>query len=578
MQPKTVLIWSLIAESNGLIFLYNWLPVWLVMLFIYFATGNFAAACGLGTLLFFVPGFFNRYMIAMRFAPLRPFDLMLGMEFLGIARSIRPVILIALGGGIVSLLAFVAIGVRFIKNIRPSYLLRGIGATVCAFVMFGLMVTLYDSPAIHESLPLEGNSYSEADQFQSKGFVYSFLHTWQNGRITKPGYYERYRQEIETAERRTDIPPETRRDTLPNIIMILSESFSELSMSDALDFTGFDDPLRYYREIKDESVSGFLVAPHIGGGTADMEFDVLTGINTRDFRGVPYAFTMVTRPFPSIAGALSSAGYETLALHPGMGWFYNRQNVYPLMGFDNFLCDGQFDKRDTKGWYISERQTVDVILREYENQSSPSFLKAITIQNHGPYFNKYKSQPDFEIKKDLPDDDKNALANYFEGLRDSDEGLRRLVTYFSSLSEPVVLVYYGDHFPSLPLTVYEALVDEPAEGQTGEQMIRFHRVPFLIWANEAGKRYTDIRALESSMPEDRTISAFYLGAAVLEMLGLDTADPFMRFLNTELRPVYPISMENTYRGPSWPFMHFLPDETTGLHKYKSWAYYRITNP
>jgi hypothetical protein len=363
--------------------------------------------------------------------------------------------------------------------------------------------------------------------------------------------------------------------------MVLSEAFSELALSETVCFDGFDDPLAFYKSIRNESINGFLVSPHIGGGTSDIEFDILTGINTRHFRGVPYSFTMVTRTFPGFVNVLNKAGFESLALHPGAGWFYNRQNTYLLLGFGDFMDQNQFNRGDTKGGYISERQTIDAILREYKNRSNdPFFLKAITIQNHGPYHGKYNAEINFNIQQnqqgeDLSLSDKDALANYFVGLKDSDEGLKRLVEFFKTEEEPVVLVYYGDHLPSLPLSVYETLIPE-TEG-VGDSLIRFNRVPFLIWANEAGRVKLDARHFETALPADRTISSLYLGAALLKMLGLDELDAYIAFINW-LLPLYPVILENTYRYREGPFMVYDPDTNPDLAKYKSWAYHRIMNP
>jgi hypothetical protein len=151
--------------------------------------------------------------------------------------------------------------------------------------------------------------------------------------------------------------------------------------------------------------------------------------------------------------------------------------------------------------------------------------------------------------------------------------LRTLAEYFRRRPEPVVLVYYGDHLPSLPLAVYQALIPE-TEG-IGDALIRFNRVPFLIWANETGRNLLNSEVFEASLPKDRTISAHYLGAALLEMLGLDKTDPFLEFLN-QLRPEYPVSLESTYRrGGDADFTVFEPDDAPELARYKSWAYYRV---
>lgn len=583
IQPNTgVKIWPLIADSYGSLFLLNWLPVWLMMLALFFAVGNLVAACGIAGLFFILLSVVNRYMIAMRWSPLRPFDLLLGAEFLGIAKSIRPVVFIVLGVGIIVFTLLFVVCLRAVKNDRLRWPLRLAGFCACVAVMAAINFTVYNNTRINAYLPHQGSLYNETDQFQSKGFVYSFLYALNTSHITRPSYYDLHKKTVENAEheaetRLADTSSLENGRVRPNIIMILSEAFTDIPLNPALQFDEDHDPLPHYKAVKEESLSGYIVAPHIGGGTSDTEFDILTGLNTRDFRGVPYAFSMITRPFPGFTAVLKSVGYDALGLHPGAGWFYNRQNVYPLLGFDAFLDDRTYDTGDTKGLYITERQTVARILDEYrQHQKSfpqtPFFLACMTIQNHGPYNGKYNAPIHFTTELPFTGDETQALADYFEGLSDCDEGLWQLVEYFKTVEEPTLLVYYGDHLPSFSPSMLQSLVPEQPDG---EALIRYNRTPFLLWANDTARGQLDFAALERSLPEDRTISAHYLGAAVLELIGLKEIDPMMDLLN-ELRPSYPVVLEKTYRGTDGVMRVFDPEAAPALALYRSWAYYRAT--
>ncbi|MCL2420633.1 MAG: LTA synthase family protein [Defluviitaleaceae bacterium] len=592
IQPNSLTqtaIVALILESNGLTFLYNWLPVLLVMLILFFATGRLVLTCGLAGFLFVIPGVMNRFMIEMRHAPLRPLDLWLGMEFFGVAHSIQPVIFIGLGLGLLGCIVVLVVSIKFIKNARPALLLRVGGSTVSIGFFVLLFVFVIGDVERYHALPMTGSYFNTTQQYQSKGFVYSFLHAIHHSRMERPVYFEEFRAQIEALEAENSAFAAPTQEQLPHVVMVLSEAFSELAMSPHINFDGLPDPMQHYREIIAEpgTISGHIVVPHIGGGTADTEFDILTGINARRFRGVPYAFTMVTRPFPGVVSVFNDAGYRALAMHPGMGWFYNRQNVYPYLGFEAFLDIAAFDAEALRGGYISEEHTIDQVLEAFRGHldsgdNTPLFLKAITIQNHGPYDGKYGDvEMNFNIVEDmtnnpaidLTDAASGSLAQYFYGMFDVDEGLRRLVAYFRALDEPVVLVYYSDHLPSFPLAIYEALIPEPDDAVYGEVLIRYNRVPFLIWANDAAMPLLDTEPFMESFPADQTISAHYLGAALVEMLGL--SDPFLDFVNS-LRGDFPVVLERTFFAPDGDMQLFDAAVHWELGLYNSWGYFRIT--
>jgi len=575
IQPNSLTqtaIVALILESHGLTFLYNWLPILLITLLLYFVTGRLSLSCGLSGLVFIGFAVANRFMIEMRHAPLRPLDLRLGMEFLGIAHSLRFELFLAVGLGLLGYIIVMAIAIWLIKNKRPNPFVRLGGGFASLLIFILLFIFIYGDSERYEALPMSGSQFNAVHQFQSKGFVYSFLHAMHHSRIVRPEFFEDFREQILMLE---DFPIYIREDhdpdNLPHIVMILSEAFSELPLSPYINFDGFDShPMYHYLAIREESIHGHIIVPNIGGGTADTEFDILTGINSRQFRGVPYAFTMVTRPFPSIVQVLNQVGYRSLAMHPGAAWFYDRQNVYLHLGFEAFLCDRSFDIAQQRGGYISEEHTVDRILEEFRNhlENSPGvplFLKAITIQNHGPYYGKYEDvEVNFNFSPEIPfghrlsHGDVMALSNYFHGMFDKDEGLRRLVEYFQTLDEPVILVYYGDHLPSFPLAIYETLIPD------GDPLLHFNELPFIIWSNFS----------LSDIDIEGSISAYYLGGILLQLIGV--FDPFFVFLST-LHENYPIVLERSFFD-SYGEMHVFEslEVDSALALYKSWAYYRAS--
>ncbi|MCL2400368.1 MAG: LTA synthase family protein [Defluviitaleaceae bacterium] len=579
---------ALIWESTGLIFLYNWLPIALIMRATFFATGRLALTCGLVGLLFIIPAFANRFMIEMRHAALRPLDLLLWREFSGIAHSIRPAMYIGIALGLLGCILVLILATKLVKNIKPATPLRIGGSIACIGILALLLIFVYGDTRRYNSLPVSGNEFNFTHQYQSGGFVFSFLHNLHHSQVVRPYYFHLFESQIKLNETPEDLsqslqPSQPTNDIHPHVVMILSEAFSDLGMSAAINFDGFPNPMYNFQAIKEESIHGHIVVPHIGGGTADTEFDILTGINIRRFwRGMTYGFTMVDRSFPGIVNTLNNVGYRSMAMHPGAGWFYNRENVYLYLGFEAFLCDSTFDILDQRGGYISERHTIDRILEEFRGHldtqfDTPLFLKAITIQNHGPYYGKYGDiDINFNTDANLMPSEISALAQYFYGMMDVDKELRRLVEYFRAEDDPVILVYYGDHLPSFPLAIYEALIPLEADAVYGKDLIRYNRLPFFIWANDAARPWLESFS-EEYFAQVSTISAHYLGGLLLEILGI--SDPFFDFVNS-LRPEYPVVLERTFfpnaaSGSFGDMVIFNHNVHQNLALYSSWAYFRL---
>ncbi|MCL1998155.1 MAG: LTA synthase family protein [Turicibacter sp.] len=572
VQPNSLTqttIVALILESNGIIFLYNWLPVLFIMLAMFFATSNLSLSCGLVGFFFMLLSTVNRFMIEMRHAPLRPIDLMLGMEFIGIAHSIPISIYITVFSALFVYLIVLVLAVKFIKNSKIPAHARAIGTGASFGALILLFIFIYGDTERYESLPMVGSPFNAVQTYQSRGFIYSFIHAMHHSRIRQPVNFAYFRPQIEELEA---VPLAFSDEQRPHIIMILSEAFSDIPLSPAINFDGLPHPMEHFLRISEESITGHIIVPNIGGGTADTEFDILTGLNSRQFRGVPYAFTAVTRYMPGITSALNAVGYRSIAMHPGAGWFYNRQNVYLYLGFEAFLDNSVFDSTQLRGGYISEEHTIDRFLEEIrlhlDNEESPLFFKGITIQNHGPYAGKYGDVA-INFNANVPISEPYILAQYLYGMFDVDYGLHRLVEYFRAESAPIILVYYGDHLPSFPLSLYQTLIPE-----THHELIRNVRLPFLIWANDAARPLLNFELLDRFENLMFDISSFYLGNLLLDMLNISSS--FSDFTN-ELMLEYPIVLESVFFDSAGEMHIFDPATHRALNMYENWSYFRITN-
>ena len=565
-----------IIDSRFLLLLLNGLPGLLFMLLLFFATNNLILS---GSLVYFVVvtlSLINRSKIIMREDPLRPWDLLLGNEFMAVFRGYTWDIYGAFVVFSIAIIIVTSIAMMMIRAVKMHYAVRIGGMIATLIAIFFANQTLYTNHQIHRGIEIHGNIWHQVNQYASRGFLYSFIFDFNTNQITRPENYSIARiRELE--EKHTH--PQQSIDVKPHIVMILSEAFTDLPNSPFIDFDSFKgNPIEFFNELKQESIYGYIIVPGFGGGTADTEFDVLLGINTRNFRGVPFANLLITRPMDSIASIFRDIGYYNLAIHPGFGWFYNRNNALPYIGFHRFVDMAEFDYTRSKGNYISDEAMFERVIEDIDNhirsgRPDPLFLFGITIQNHGPYVDKYLADTNFNPHLPMSEIDINAVSNYFYGLRDADRELRNLVEFMQASHEPIILVYFGDHFPLLSIDACDAMIPYDETAPAGLNEFRRFRIPFIIWQNDAAKA---LNVLTPTEPNGGTMSSFYLGAYLLELLGFNM-HPYFNYLNS-LRREFPVILESRFFDINYNI--FLIDEAEGdtlstLNDLYMWKYYRL---
>ena len=184
-----------------------------------------------------------------------------------------------------------------------------------------------------------------------------------------------------------------------------------------------------------------------GGNTADSEFEFLTG-NTMAFLpvgSIPYQ-QYIKSTTPSLASYLKSIGYATYAQHPYYGSGWNRDTVYPLLGFDNLSFMQDYSNQRFVRKYISDETSFDKIIETYENKpdGQPAFIFNVTMQNHGGYTDTYYGFDNTVTADKL---NNSALDQYLSLIKLTDEDLKSLIEYFSNVDEKTIVVFFGDHQP-----------------------------------------------------------------------------------------------------------------------------------
>lgn len=319
--------------------------------------------------------------------------------------------------------------------------------------------------------------YSQQMNYYNNGFVAGFIYNFSATPMDIPegysdmalnGLYQKYRalaDEINVD--RTQEQPEA------NIIYIMNESFA-----DPLELDGIDlklDPIPFTRSLRESSYNGEMLSQGYGGGTANIEFEALTGFSMEPFAAnitTPYTqFLPSHDSFPSVVSRLAEDGYQSTAIHPFNTTMYKRKENYQILGFDAFYYENTMSnigKIDTNQ-FVSDQAAYTEVVQTMENSDGKDFIHLVTMQNHTPYMDKYAAPYSYE-ETGVSD---GAIRNYLQDLTYSDQALAELVLKLQEWDEPTVVVFWGDHLPNV-------FGDTIFSANTVQNM---HETPILIFNN-----------------------------------------------------------------------------------------------
>lgn len=549
--------WEYLKKSPSLYFLNSFPIMAFALILEFFIGGVFASLIAVN--LFVIGAIVNRLKTLYRNDPLLPSDILLGPEGVGIfikgkyKIDYKLVFLYIL----INLSLFIIFQQVNETEVEKSFLQVFLLFLVTIFTFF----KIYGSDRIYNSFP--SPSKTEKDQYMAKGFVYSFIY---NIKFILPDKIDRVKLEKVLEESKAYRPEKL--PNMPNIIMIMGEGFSDIS--DRIRDKKVD-PLENFKNISREGISGNILVSSYGGGTADTEFDTLTGLSTPFVteKGV-YPHRFVKGKTLSIVRQLKDFGYYTKAMHPGASWFYKRNKVFKHLGFDEFSFEETFSKDDYLGQYVSEKATYDKILKDInylEGKGSPFFYFTITIQNHGPHeYGKYPDKNMEFVGENYSKKAKEYLDTYLRGIYDMDRELGRLKESLERSDKPYIILYYGDHLPFLGKNdlAYKE-IGMGIDRTKREGYFNYYKVPYLLWANAGGKDY--LRKIEIS---ENLYSANYLGSLLLDPV-VDKAHPMYQFIR-KMREELPILSRVWIkeRGGLKAFKDISPRGKTMLEKYKAY--------
>lgn len=356
-------------------------------------------------------------------------------------------------------------------------------AMTTAFVQFGWL----DATTEFHSLPRA---------YDRNGFAYCFAASLVTGGIDEPETYSPNEVDALLDDTLAELP-QTRTDA-PNLIFVQLESFFDANYMQELKFDY--DPVPNFRALKENWPSGLLSVPCIGAGTANTEFEVLTGMNLSHF-GVgeyPYMTIVDSDTSQSVASALRGLGFATHAIHNNNATFYDRHIVYQNLAFESFtsieyMHDAEYN---ALGW-AKDAVLTEEILKCLRTDEKRDLVFTVSVQPHGKYPTELPEGAGSITLEGMDDPDRQTGFEYYlYELSECDRFVGELTQALESFEEPTVVVFYGDHLPSFNIRTEELSV---GDNQTTE---------YVIWANYA---------LE---PVKRDLQTYQLAAYAMELCGI----------------------------------------------------------
>lgn len=405
------------------------------------------------------------------------------------------VILCLVIAALVACIIFIAIRTPKVKQ-KINYLLS---ALVIA-VSFGMiMIINYVSNATGLIPRQFGNLVRAYDTY---GFGYMFSCSLFRNGVSKPKDYSpgKVNDVVDSVDNNDKNNNDNDKDDIdkPNIIFLQLESFFDATNVKGLEFS--EDPIPNMRKLYEKFPGGYLSVPSFGAGTANTEFETMTGMNLDDFGPgeYPYKTVLQSTACESICYYLSNYGYTATALHDNTGGFYDRNRVFSRLGFNSFVSIEYIEKYEMNpiGW-VKDKCLTDEIVGILDSTSTPDYIYTISVQGHGDY-------PENTDGLDLPvkvtnnnvTGNPNGFEYYVNQTHEMDAFVAELIDALSKRNEKTILVIYGDHLPTFDITD-----DDLKNGD-------IYQTQYVVWNNY------------NLQIENKDLQAYQLSAYLMKNLGM----------------------------------------------------------
>ncbi len=546
------------------IFVVNLCVYYLIYLACMFFTGRTDIGYGLGTLIFLVFSFANSIVVSFRSAPIVPWDIYSVRTAMSVAGNYK---LELNSHMIISLLGFLVVLFLCSKLRKKPFILpvRIIGTVISAVGIF-LYTTAISSAPVINAVGLDTILFTPNVLYRNNGLVTGFLGILKYLVVDKPDHYsEQFIREIMDEVEIKPKAEEKQTEQLPNIIVIMNEAFSDLSVYGDL-HTNMDY-MPFIHSLTENTWKGNCYVSVKGGNTANSEYEFLTG-NSMAFvpaGSVPYQ-QYIKSEIPTLASSLKNKGYYTAAIHPYNASGWNRNTVYPLLGFEEQYFKSSFSSPDTLRGYITDEEAFQKLIELYEGKTEgqPCFLFEVTMQNHGGYSKEYPDLEEEVLITDLPDKttQNRAVEKYLTLMQKTDTAFMNLVQYFEQQEEKTIILMFGDHQPSDYITNVMVRLNHK-DPQDEETLDLGYVVPYIMWSN-----------YDTGTSPFGNLSLNYMNTLLMEKAGIPLTG--YQSFEKELYQKYPVITANQLRDSRGKLLNYDLGEEE-LNKYACLSYESLCN-
>ena len=401
---------------------------------------------------------------------------------------------------VLAVVAVLALILLFIKGPRYKGKLRY--KVNIPLILAGILAFAGTTKLALEKRVLSNYFGNIAFAYEDYGYPYCLATTIFNTGISCPrDYSEKAVEKIIESE---DSLPETG-DSRPNILFLQLESFFDPTLVNYLNVS--EDPIPNFRKLMEEYSSGYYKVPSVGAGTANTEFESITGMSMHYFGPgeYPYKGILEEETCESAAYVLKDLGYGTHAIHNNEANFYGRRRVFANLGFDTFTSSEYMSEQDdtNPNDWIRDRNLTKYILQAMESTEGPDYVYTISVQGHGDYPEEpVLEDPKITVSGSSTEAQDNKWEYYCNQIYEMDQFIGELVNALSQLDEDVVLVMYGDHLPTMDLTV------------TDMKNRYLFQTQYVIWDNMGLKK------------QDKNLAAYQMAAEVMDRVGIHEGNVF----------------------------------------------------
>ena len=499
-RHSVVAAWDYMT-GTPMVFLYNAFMIFVTFSIVYLFKRRIFVRMIIGAI-WVILGIANGYILLKRVTPFNAQDLKIAGDGIALINNYCngfEVVVIAVGAValLIWLISMWRRGGQYAGKIHHIAAL--IGIIVC-----GVLYTFVTNIAIDKRVVSTyfGNI---AFAYEDYGLPYCFSASLFNTGISEPnGYTKKAMAKIDKDGELNQTAASRSSDELPNIIVVQLESYFDVANAEF--FTTSEDECPNLHNLYQNYSNGYFKVPSVGAGTANTEFEVLTGMNLRYFGPGEYPYKTYSKKHPteSAATALASLGYGTHALHDNTGNFYSRANVFNNMGFDTFTSKEFMNVLQTteNGWAKDEILTQH-IMEAMDTTKQEDFVFTVSVQGHGNYpETQVIENPKIKVEGIEDEALKNKWEYYVNQVYEMDQFVGDLIKAVEERNEPSVVVFYGDHLPTMGLK---------AEDLKSRYL---YNTNYVIWDNIGLQK------------DDKNIPAYQLMSEVLNRLDIHSGTVF----------------------------------------------------